>query len=617
MKLRKRIAAALLGVMTVISAFPAGVANATTVNTYTYNYDYWGLEYESPDAYKPISFTNGKDLGVGAFKAPKSMFARDNSLYVVDTGNNRILELTVDEKGLTWKRTIDHYNVATDGATEETTAPAEETAETAEETAAPAEEAAETAEETAAPAEEAAETAEETAAPAEEAAETAEETAVSAEEVAETAEETAEPAEETTDAEDETAATEGETTEAEGETAAKEEEKPANAFNSPQDVYVAENGDIYITDQGNGRILHLDKDCNLIKEILKPDSPLLDQKNPFEPSKIVVDRSGRMFVLAKNVNKGVMQFEKEGNFVGFIGASEVVFSMSDMIKKKFATKAQRDQMIDFVPTEYNNLFIDNKSFIYCTTEVFEEADLDAGNAKPIRKLNSLGGDILIRNGEMVPCGDWVWGDAAGMSGPSRIVDITAMDDETYYVVDRVRGRLFGYDEQGHLLYAFGGPGNQLGYFTYPIAIEHIGTDLYVLDTTTGGITKFSRTEFGNLIHSALDEYDVGNYEKSAEYWEEVLAMNGNYELAYIGIGRSYLRQQDYKTAMEYFKVMRDDENYSRAWKYYRKDWIENNLGYVIIVLVVLGFIPVVVKKIKKIRWEAKEQYEFESESKNK
>ena len=94
-------------------------------------------------------------------------------------------------------------------------------------------------------------------------------------------------------------------------------------------------------------------------------------------------------------------------------------------------------------------------------------------------------------------------------------------------------------------------------------------------------------------------------------------MNGNYELAYIGIGRSLLRQKDYEGAMEYFEVMRDHENYSRAWKYYRKDWIENNLGYVIIILVVLGFIPVVVKKIKKIRWEAKMQYEYESESKNK
>ncbi len=505
MKLKRKIAAALLGVMTVLTAIPADVANATEVNSYTYNYDYWYLEYESPDAYQPMSYTDGAALGTKALKTPQGLFARENTLYVVDTGNNRILELAVTDGKLSLTREITEFT----GEAEVLT------------------------------------------------------------------------------------------------------------LNAPQDIYVAENGDMYITDQANYRILHLNKDLELVKEMLKPDSPLIDQENPFEPNKIVVDRSGRMFVLAKNVNKGVMQFEEDGNFVGFIGASEAVFNMAEYIKKMFSTKAQREQMVDFVPTEYNNLFIDSKSFIYCTTEVFEENDLGSGTAKPIRKLNSLGGDILIRNGQMNPCGDQDWGKAAGMEGPSRITDITAMEDETYYVVDRVRGRLFAYDEQGHLLYAFGGPGNQLGYFTYPISIEHVGTDLYVLDQVTGGITRFARTEFGNLIHSALDEYNDGNYTESAEYWEQVLAMNGNYELAYIGIGRSYLRQKDYKTAMEYFEVMRDTDNYSRAWKYYRKDWIENNLGYVIIVLVVLGFIPVIVKKIKKIRWEARMQYEYESESKNK
>ena len=53
MKLKRRIAAALLAVTAIVAACPAGVANATEVNTYTYNYDVWGLEYESPDAYQP------------------------------------------------------------------------------------------------------------------------------------------------------------------------------------------------------------------------------------------------------------------------------------------------------------------------------------------------------------------------------------------------------------------------------------------------------------------------------------------------------------------------------------------------------------------------------------
>lgn len=503
MKLKRKIATALLAVMAVIAVAPAGVASATEVNTYTYNYDYWGIEYESPDAYQPVSYIDGRVLGIPAFKGAQSLFVKGTSLYVVDSGNNRIVELATEGGTLSVVREITEFT----GETEILT------------------------------------------------------------------------------------------------------------LSAPNDVYVDDNGDMYIADKGNYRVLHLNKDLELVKEMLKPDSALLDPKNPFEPTRIVVDRAGRMFVLAKGINKGVMQFEADGNFIGFIGASEVTFSMSDYIKKMFSTKEQRDQMIDFVPTEYNNLYIDGNAFIYCTTDVFEEASLTAGETKPIRKLNSLGKDILIRNGEHYPIGDVQYDWFAGMNGPSRIMDITAMEDETYYVADRMRGRIFAYDEQGHLLYAFGGPGNKLGYFTYPVSIVHIGTDLYVLDSTTGGITKFERTEFGDLIHSALAEYKVGNYDKSAEYWEDVLAMNGNYELAYIGIGRSLLRQKDYEGAMEYFKVMRDVDNYSRAWKYFRKDWIENNLGYVLIVLIVIGLIPVTVKKVKKIRREAKEQYEFENQNK--
>lgn len=507
MKLKKTVAAALLGALAVLTVCPAGVANATVVNSYTYNYDYWETEYESPDAYEPVAFIDGKALGLEKdLRGAQGMYVRDNRLYVVSSTKNMIVEITIEDDTYTVTREI---------------------------------------------------------------------------------------------------------TEVVG-------DLEVLTLANPQDVFVDENGDFYITDMGNNRILHTNKDLEVIKVITRPDSPQIDQVNPFEPNKIIVDRAGRMFVIAKNVNKGVMQFEPNGEFVGFIGASEVQFSMADYIKKLFSTKAQRDQMVDFVPTEYNNLYIDNKAFIYCITDKFEEADLKGGSAKPIRKLNSLGKDILIRNGNHLPIGDVQWENAGGKSGPSRFADVTAMEDETYYVIDYKRGHIFGYDEQGHLLYAFAGAGNtKLGYFLNPVSIEHIGTDLLVLDTQTGGITRFERTEFGNLIHNALGEYSVGNYDKSAEYWEKVLDMNGNYELAYIGIGRALLRQEKYAESMEYFELMRDDENYSRAWKYYRKDWIENNLGYVIIILVVLGFIPTIVRKVKKIRWEARIQHEFECENKNK
>ncbi len=506
MKLKRKVAAALLAVVTLLSICPAKVANATEVNTYTYNYDYWGIEYESPDAYTPVAYIDGKSLGTTSMVSPDSLYARDNRLFVVDTGKNRILELLVTDEEITLTREI---------------------------------------------------------------------------------------------------------------TEVIDDELEVKTLNGPMDIFQSENGDLYIADTANNRILHTTYDLEVVKVIYRPVSASVDQTIAFEPTKLVVDRANRVFCLARNVNRGLMQFEENGNFIGFLGANEVVFSMADKIKKLLSTRAQREKMADFVPVEYNNIYIDELSFVYSTSDNFTAEEADAGTAKPIRKLNALGKDILIRNGVWYPMGDLQWWDSSTVNGPSRIEDITAFDDGTYYVVDRIRGRIFGYDEQGNLLYAFGGPGYKLGYHMNPTSIEHIGTDLFVLDAATGGITRYVRTEFGNLIHSALDEYSKGNYDVSADYWREVLARNGNYELAYIGIGRSLLRQKDYEGAMEYFETKRDDENYSRAWKYYRKDWIENNMGYVILVLVVLFLVPAVVKRIKKIRWEAREQYEYELERKNK
>ena len=66
------------------------------------------------------------------------------------------------------------------------------------------------------------------------------------------------------------------------------------------------------------------------------------------------------------------------------------------------------------------------------------------------------------------------------------------------------------------------------------------------------ITQFTLTEYGRLINEGLAEYKKGHYEKSAEIWREVLKHNGNYDQAYIGIGRALLREKKYKEAMEYF-----------------------------------------------------------------
>lgn len=374
-------------------------------------------------------------------------------------------------------------------------------------------------------------------------------------------------------------------------------------FSGPTDICVTDDGYMYICDKGNGRVLKLDMELNYIMSFTQPVDATYNQDWDFLPNKVVVDDAGRVFCIADNVNKGLIKYEADGKFMGYIGASEVTYDVFDFLKKKFATKAQRDQMEDFVPTEYDNIYMDKEGFIYaCTTHV-TEAKVDSGEAKPVRKLNMLGKNILVENANYTVIGDIQWDDAAGYAGCSLIADITALDNDIYFCIDKVRGHIFAYDDQGRILYAFGGNGNMDGYFKLPIGIEHMGNDIIVLDSLDASITLFTPTEFGNLIYKAIDEYDQGKYIESGETWMKVLQYNGNYDQAYLGVGRALFRQGKYKEAMDYFKVKYERKNYSKAFKYYRKEWVEDHIFWILGILGVLIVIPLVIGKIKKIRHE--------------
>ena len=84
---------------------------------------------------------------------------------------------------------------------------------------------------------------------------------------------------------------------------------------------------------------------------------------------------------------------------------------------------------------------------------------------------------------------------------------------------------------------------------------------------------------------------------------KVMAQNGNYDLAYIGIGRSLLRQERYREAMEYFELKYDDENYSKAYKQYRKEWVEEHIVLIVVVILALFLVPMSIGWVRKTRHE--------------
>jgi DNA-binding beta-propeller fold protein YncE len=372
-----------------------------------------------------------------------------------------------------------------------------------------------------------------------------------------------------------------------------------SALSGPTDIFEDRDGALYIADNKNQRVLKLDRDWNFVYAIHKPDDESFVENMEFLPNKLVVDFAGRLFIQATNVNKGLMEYDNRGEFSGYMGANKVHINIIDYIWKVLSTRAQRAQMELFIPTEYSNVALDSDGFIYVTNAT--------GQTDPIRRLNAMGQDILIRNGYEKPVGDLAYGNAAGIFGPSRFIDIAAFDNDSYAALDRVRGRIFLYDFQGNLLYAFGGRGNREGYFSVqPAAIENMGYSIYALDQGAASLTRFDLTLYGLKINEALNHYKAGRYRVSADVWEEVLKMNGNYDLAYIGLGRAALRYGDYQEAMKNYKLKHHREGYGKAFQLYRKHWMEDNLWKILLFISIAILVPLIVKKTIKVVKEIRE-----------
>ncbi len=368
-------------------------------------------------------------------------------------------------------------------------------------------------------------------------------------------------------------------------------------FNNPRGVYHSVEGNIFIADRNNNRIVILDEKGELINTIHAPetDEIIVFEDFRFLPTKLVVDNQERIFVISDGIYEGIMEFDSDGYFSGFFGAPEVQVDLFEYIWRRFSPEARRERLAMFLPTEFSNLEIDNQGFIVATVSGGTVLDDDY-----IRRLNPSGVDSLIREGFTPPIGDYGLTLAGADLPRSLFVDITWRENDVYSVLDHRRGRIFTYNYRGFLLYVFGYRENQKGGFQAPRAIESSGDRLFVLDSQKNNITIFKPTEYATTIHQAEYYYSEGMYNEAVSKWGQVLNKNANFDLAYTGIGRGELFQNNFQKAMTNFRMGQNRSDYSRAFNFYRQQVIEENMVTIVLIMLLLLIIILVFFKYFKL-----------------
>ena len=77
---------------------------------YTYTYDYWGVERESPDAYAMNKVITTNTFGIGNLNSAEGMFVKDDDIYICDTLNNRIIQLKYEEDQFRFVKEVKEIN---------------------------------------------------------------------------------------------------------------------------------------------------------------------------------------------------------------------------------------------------------------------------------------------------------------------------------------------------------------------------------------------------------------------------------------------------------------------------------------------------------------------------
>ncbi|WP_248927537.1 YIP1 family protein [Paenibacillus hamazuiensis] len=377
---------------------------------------------------------------------------------------------------------------------------------------------------------------------------------------------------------------------------------PESPLNKPEGIFVTKEGELFIADSGNKRVVKLDKNGKLMAEFKRPDSRYIPERFVFDPSKVMVDERGFLYIAVHGGYEGLVLLDSGGKFQGFFGANKTTLSALDALKRWLYTKEMYANELAKRPETINSVATDKNGYIYTVT---------GGTAKSdqLKKLNIKGENLLRSSqksfGESRAIDMQAASTVKGALNIPQLIDVAVDQSGNMIVVDQQFKYISHYDASGNLLYFWGGASavgsSQVGLLKSPVALDvNAGNELFVLDDQENIVQVFRLSEFGQKVDKANLLTLAGNYEASEQPWQEVLRMNAQFTPAILGLAKAAMKKGQYEEAKRLFKEAGDQEGFSDAFWQIRMLWFQQNFSLIASILVIGSILYVALDK-----WTAK------------
>ena len=344
-------------------------------------------------------------------------------------------------------------------------------------------------------------------------------------------------------------------------------------FQGPTGVCLDSEGYVYVADFDGKAVYKMTQTGEAVKKFERPTEALFGEQSQYRPTKVVVDNEGNLYITSDGNSNGIIQINKYGEFMGYFGPNNVNLTLELFFKRLMLSKEDRETYASLTPKATTNLSIDSKNIVYTVIE--------GETGVSLKKYNISGTNVLPKDSFF----------------SSTYQDITVDKNGFIYAVDTSQsGCVQVMNQDGSLLFMFGSQktGSLLmGQFDKPTGIAVDSSDnIWVLDGGGKNVQVFKKTEFATIVMDAILAYNNGEYDKAVELYNDIIRQNASFVNAYVGLGRINQRLENYKEALEYFKISNYKSGYSEAYWEIRDNWLEKNLIWIIILIVVLILLKV-------------------------